>query len=374
MPHPYLAFALHPDENCAAEWVNRYGMVGRDFPVERQNNSYNVLLLGGSVAMFLGQYFEKMPLYLEDALNKCYVPPKGKSFNVYNGAIGGYRYPQQAVVFLLFARAFDAAVTLEGWNEYDAALRADNSYGGPTGRFETPDVYYTELISKRGDNKVVASVYLAKSILGAAKQRWLTQHSFFTYFFIEQAVSWLKAQAREAIDEKNNTGRTTAESTMRLPDDWDHDRVARFNIEQYKWYIINMHAMAAAEGIKFATFLQPAPSHDKQLTPEEIEVVGKPLDREPVSYPTMVDEMTALSNSRGLAVFSLLDVFKDRKETIYADPVHYEIEGIYPDSKFHNSGVPMTGRSLGYELVAAAMAKRMAKTFNFERRANCQSR
>ena len=122
VPHPFLGYALHWDDDCPAQWPNRQGLVGREFPAERQGDSFNVLLGGGSVAMFLGQYFPNMPLYLEDALNRCYVPPKGQSFKVYNGAMGGYRYPQQSIVFLLFGRTFDAFVTLEGWERVSCRL------------------------------------------------------------------------------------------------------------------------------------------------------------------------------------------------------------------------------------------------------------
>jgi hypothetical protein len=371
IPHPYLALALHQDEHCRAPWPNRHGLIGREFPTARESDSFNILLGGGSVAMFLGQYFLNMPLYLEDALNECYLPPKGRSFKVYNGAMGGYRHPQQSIVFLLFGRAFDAFVTLEGWNEYHAALRASDWYGGPTGRFETPEVYYSEMTSNRSDHDVVASIHLANRILSTAKQLWVTERSFLTYFFIEQAVARLERRARQAIEENRDADRTTAESMLALPEDWDRAAVARFNIDQYKWHLVNLHAMAAAQGIRAATFFQPVPSYHKPLTPEEAAVAGNSLDLKPVSYGAMIDDLLRLKQSHGISTISLLEVFKDRRETIYADAVHYEIEGIFPDSKFRNSGVPPTGRSLGYELVSAAMAKSMAEAFNFERKPDC---
>src|SRR5437660_890635 len=38
-------------------------------------------------------------------------------FLVYNGAIGGWKQPQQTIVSLLYGDAFDAIVTLDGFNE-----------------------------------------------------------------------------------------------------------------------------------------------------------------------------------------------------------------------------------------------------------------
>ena len=182
-------------------------------------------------------------------------------------------------------------------------------------------------------------------------------------------------QAQQAIRENKEAERTTAELMLTLPGEWDHDRVVRFNLDQYKWHLINLHAMAAKQGIPSLTFFQPVPSLFKTLTPEEAAVVkGKPLDVKPVSYLAMIEDLMAMRTSHGLPVASLLDVFKDRTETIYADAVHYEIEGIYPVSKYHNSGVKPTGRSLGYELVSAAMAQRMAEAFKFARKPDCGAR
>ena len=56
----------------------------------------------------------------------------------------------------------------------------------------------------------------------------------------------------------------------------------------------------------------------------------------------------------GLQVFSLIDVFRDRHDTIYGDPIHFAHDGQTSDSR-------------GNRLVAAAMADRLASIWSFER-------
>lgn len=371
-PHPYLGYVVHQENYCPARWPNAQGLIGRDFPTEKSNESFNILLTGGSVAMFLGQYFPDKPIYLEDALNKCYIPPKGTSFKVYNGAMGGYRYPQEEIVFQLFGRAFDGLVTFEGANEYHSVLRIGGPYGGPNGRFETVNTDFSEIVSSRTDNyKLLATIYLENKLLSVAKRSRLVTHSFLAYFVIDHVASYLQNQANTATETQKKEHKTTVETLLSLPKDWEHDKVVWYNFDQYKWHLRNLHAMAKAQGIPSITFFQPVPSYYKTLSEEEKKVYGgNAHDYKPLPYLTMIDELMKLRDSNQLPLYSLVDVFKDRKETIYADPIHYEIEGVFPDSKFHNSGVPATGRSLGYELVAEAMAPKIAETFGFK--SKCQ--
>src|ERR1700737_1735462 len=122
-PHPYFAFVFHNKSPCRQAKVdvvkglkpaNTEGFLeDRDFPLERSQESYDILLLGGSVAQQLGQYAEGGPNFLESVLNRCFTSPHGTRFQVFNGASGAWKQPQQAITFLLYGRGFSGVVSVE---------------------------------------------------------------------------------------------------------------------------------------------------------------------------------------------------------------------------------------------------------------------
>jgi hypothetical protein len=116
-PHPYLVAVHTANPPCPTDFLNAQGLFGRDFPLRRDPETFTILLTGGSVAAHLGQVNRGGPLFLEEALNACYTPPKGRRFLVYNAADGGWRQPRQAIISLLYGDAADAIVTLDGFNE-----------------------------------------------------------------------------------------------------------------------------------------------------------------------------------------------------------------------------------------------------------------
>jgi hypothetical protein len=110
-------------------------------------------------------------------------------------------------------------------------------------------------------------------------------------------------------------------------------------------------AVAKTEGARAAFFIQPAPTIGKELTDEEKTVVGS------LSYGPLYARLTgALLETRtdGSQVFSLLDVFRDRRDTVYGDPIHFARD-------------PKTMDSIGNRIVASAMAKQLAATWSHER-------
>ncbi len=368
-PHPYLGFVVHQNPPCRVQFGNKQGLIGRDFPLERESDSFNILLTGGSVAMFLGQFFQGQPLYLEEALNTCYVPPKGKSFKVYNGALGDWRQPQETVAFLLFGRAFDGLVTLEGANEYHAALRFGATYGDAQGRFEAPDTLLSQALTPWAqDYQTTTSMYLANTLSRGAKHFPVTRHSFLAYFFIDKITAILERNITRTAERDWNKV-TSAASLFVLPEGWDRARVVKFNIEQYKWHLVNLHAMARAQGISSAFFLQPVPLYGKALTTEETQRVRDTSvwNLSPVSYTDMVKDLATLK-SRGVPLFSLLNVFENTQETVYADPIHYIIDGVFPSDRLWDTKMSAPGRSTGYERVAKVMAEKIADSFPLKRK------
>ena len=140
-PHPYLAFVHHNNPPCGLEYVNKIGLFGDDYPVVKRTDRYVILLTGGSVASQMAQNWMSPPApkYLEEELNKNYVSPNGRPFEVLNGGDGAWKQPQAFILFSLYATSVDAVVTLDGFNEYYSF------WPGAEERLESPNSNFLEV-------------------------------------------------------------------------------------------------------------------------------------------------------------------------------------------------------------------------------------
>src|SRR5262245_47890567 len=118
-PHPYLAFVHHRNPPCGLPGITNVGLFGPDFPNERRSDRFVILVTGGSVAAQFAEMAPDGPRYLESVLNRSYVSATGKPFLVLNGGAGGWKQPQQTILFLLWSDVLDGVVTLDGFNELE---------------------------------------------------------------------------------------------------------------------------------------------------------------------------------------------------------------------------------------------------------------
>jgi hypothetical protein len=348
-PHPYLT-NVHADnppcENSEFE-INNIGLFGRDFPYKKETDKFRIMVSGGSVAAMFGQTEKDKPRFLEEQLNKCYVPPEGrKTFEVYNGADGGWKQPQQAIMTLLFGEVFDGIVTLEGFNEKDMLLEKWTSWSK---RFEWPSNNFILV------NPSASGSYLP--ILGGA-----ALNSFYSFYFntpllrSSNAIFFLVDAARTKLNDsimKNMASLHKSHLTnFSVPKEWSRDEVYEYNLYQYKKYFKTTAALAQAQGAKVVFFIQPSPVYGKTLTEEEKGVVGDLSYKD--LYLKMVDTLLTLKQD-GIAVHSLLDVFSAIPDTVYADHIHFFAD-------------PATGESVGSRAVAKAMAAGLAEEWRFEKK------
>ena len=54
-PHPYLAFVHHANPPCGLRNLNNIGLLNDDYPVEKRQDRFTILLTGGSIASQLAQ-------------------------------------------------------------------------------------------------------------------------------------------------------------------------------------------------------------------------------------------------------------------------------------------------------------------------------
>ncbi len=337
-PHPYLAFVHHRDDPCGVPTANDIGVLGDEYPVARNPERYVILLAGGSVASQLGQVVQPgRRSFIEEELNRSFISPTGKPFQVLNGGVGAWKQPQQLILMAIYGDFIDAVVTLDGYNEQYLMKPGLNR------RFEMPAVNYL------GVNPIVAMDGFAGLAVSWFKGRisgWLgtgfTSHSHAAYLVAS-------ALDQKPADHDDGFGSKTYSAMMSLPSSITDSPAAYMDwqIAQYAKYIRIMDATARDFGIKSMFFLQPVPAVDKSLTPEEIR--GTPDTSYGPRYVEIVRRLLTL-RERNIEVRSLLDLFRTEKVTIYGDDIHPKRELM--DSR-------------GYSLMAARMAREMASAWGW---------
>jgi hypothetical protein len=334
-PHPYLGFVHHGNPPCGLPDANNIGLFGPDYPSERRTDRFVVLVTGGSVASQFMLPVDGGVSYLEQMMNAHYESPNGRPFLLLNGGDGAWKQPQQAVLFLLYADAVHAVVTLDGFNEHYSI--------GASERLEYPATNFAvvnPLLNR--DYSDIVKQWMAGRIFGYAANNAILSRSQAAYIALELIDGYLRRPPK-MVQRK-----TTVESMFALPQDWTPEHRVAWAENQYAKYFRSIDLLAAEQHVLSAHFIQPVPVIDKVLTDSERMRVGTDVGYAGM-YQHMTNSLLALS-SQGSQVFSLLDVYKDVREPIYADHIH----------AIRESG----NRSLGYKIMAQRIAETLARAWH----------
>ncbi len=339
-PHPYLAFVHHSNEPCGIEDINNIGLFGPDYRSEKYDDKYVILVTGGSVAAQFAQMEKDGPKYLQCILNDQYINA-GKEFLILNGGDGAWKYPQQLILFILYADVIDAIITIDGFNEYYML--------GSNLRFEYPANNFLEVNPTLNDGYIrLLGGFLRNKISNISKNNWFLSHSHFAYYLTKSLRKAVRSWEKSEIFDNS---KTTIQSIFALPEDWNDEKKFYWSIGQYKKYIRMINYIAKDMNIKVSHFIQPVPAIHKKLTIEEKSVVGDLSYGE--VYFKMTDELLTLRNE-AIPIFSLLDIFENVSETIYMDQIH--------------CNKSPSGESLGYKIMAERIAKVIEKTWGLVKR------
>lgn len=349
-PHPYLGWVYHGNPPCGyPKSINNIGLHRHDFPPPRYKDKYVVLFTGGSVAEYVGggnqQYVGAglHPPYLERSLNAHWVAPNGKPFLVLQAAAGGWKQPQQAIMVMLYADRVDAIVTLDGANEWNRAHI-------PVGeRFEYPFLSFEQVNPLANEDfKTVVAQWVLANIVTFFRTTYPFNHSSAAFIVADRLD-----RIAEAEPQTSKHWRTTVQSIFAAPKDWTGHDYWTHGIQQYEKYIRDMHGMAQIYHDKEAYFLQPVIAVDKQLSPREQRIMTpEDLKSYHDSYIELTNDVLGLRKD-GIPLYSILDVFENHPETIYADPVH----SLWDDR---------LGEAPGYTLIANRMAAILAKAWHLK--------
>ena len=344
-PHPYVGFVRHANPPCGLSWVNNVGLGGPDFPVIKPADRYVLMLIGGSVAAYLGgNQKPPYPRYLEEELNNKYVSPNGKPWMVLDGADGAWKEPQPFILFSLYASSVDAVVNLSGFNEHYYFL--------PKGieRLEAPASNFLEVNPFAADENFgdAAIGWVMGRLAGTLALNPVLGRSHAAYMIIRGIEAVAKGQ-----DSFKSNKRTTIPNMFALPEDvrGNADRVFAVQLGLYQKYAKAEEVVAHDNGVKTAYFFQPVPAFGKTLTEEEKRVVGDLSYGD--TYRQIVAGMMTL-RERGLPMYDLADIFANQKGTIYADHIHY-----WRDA---------AGESPGNRLMAARIGELVAQTWGLQKK------
>jgi hypothetical protein len=320
-PHPYVGFVHHANPPCGLSEINNVGLFGPDFPVVRPEDRFVILLTGGSVANQFAQGVRGGPSYLERFLNERYASPNGKPFAVLNGGDGAWKQPQQAILFLLYADAVHAVVTLDGYNERAPILSLEQRFEFPANNFHLVNPAASQHV---GD---VVVRWMVGRLRARAAANPVLSRSQAAYSVISSAEVWAQRRA-----DGRPKPETSVESIFSLPEGWTREELRAWQLALYRKYIRAMHVLARDHAVAEAHFIQPVPAIDKPLTSDEERVVGEFAYRD--VYLQMTDSLVAM-NADGVPVISLLDVFAGDRRTLYGDDIHLrrDADGVSPGNE-----------------------------------------
>ena len=324
-PHPYLGYADKFDFTaCGQSFAKSRGIDSRyEYPVERDKDHFSLLILGGSVAHYLGMGSWQGRIWLEEYLNAHYRSPNGKPFRVYNGAAGGWRLPNQNIVMTLYGDAFDAFVSVDGYNE------TMNTQGGAAIDY-VPAALYVYLTNPPDAPWGLRAIWWLNEYRSLCVRSAVLRRSFLAYMVFDAALSRLNDNESYNAFVDQHAGRY-----FRLPQSWEPAKRIQWNRKKYATYIQLQAAQAHALNSLYAHFVQPVHEMGKTLSEEEKHLPSLITAK---AYDDVVIPGSEDARRAGAPSFLLVDVFKDVKETVYADEVHCRFDA--------------QGESRGFELIS----------------------
>lgn len=343
--HPYMGWMLGPFLPCKRFIRNNRGFGDRhDLPFQRDPELFTLMITGGSVAaqVAFGSGHGRPLNWLEDELNARFRSPNGKPFRVASGAMGGWRMPTEITTAAMFGSQVDAIVSLNGYNEMMNVI-----INKPIDR---PDVWtWYSVQSPLSGVLTLRVMKVLKAFRIAISSTPLLRDSKVLFMAFEGVFGLFS-------DNKNGglMGETDAvRHQFSYPADWKPEQIERANIEKWQNYIRTLRATAESLGLKYAQFIQPVPSVDKQLSERELLYAQRKWGEQ---YLRVIVRPAEDLKREGISVMSLTGVFKDITDMIYSDEIHCAFED--------------TGDNRGYRIMTKAMATALGQMWKLKPAAN----
>ncbi len=321
--HPQLGFIQKSknelSEDCRSSTnVNNVGIQSdRDFPNSKKSDEYSLLVVGGSVAQQFSEYRRNgEERYFEKMLNQSLIPPKGKKFVVYTGAMGAWGQPQQGKIVELFGKKFDAVISLEGHNE---------AFGLQT---HLPFAGIEENLKKFSLQSSQSLMNQSLTFIIQLQRMLSDSHLKKSYFLVTNILAFQKMYHLFFLTKSS----PPQHSRFEISKDKKNDLLNS---------IKNFHLMAQKLEIKSMTFLHPTRFMGKALTLNEKNY----LDNVSAHSYLEAYRIYLQLKKEGWAIGDLTNVFQSHTEDLFGDHIHLKIDE--------------EGHSKGNELVTEAIIKEL---------------
>lgn len=318
--HPYLGYVYDP----TVESSSSYG-ISDISPIQRRSaNTVVVGIFGGSFADDIAHHGEEGGL--ADQL-KPYFP--GRNVVLVKATIGGYKQPQQLMALSYFTALggeFDAVVNVDGFN--DIALAPVENVPNTNPFFPrqwhlrvrmVPDI---ELLATIGEIRFLDSLASTwADLFYKVPLRYSVTAN--TVWRIGDQVLYKAAVARRArLPKMAGAGNYAASgpSTTYASDDELYAALGRLWAESS----YQMHAIAAAKGIRYFHFLQPNQYVDgsKPMRPEERRIAileGHPYAQAVKKGYPLLRKLGGELSGKGVHFVDLTSVYANTQSPIYVD-------------------------------------------------------
>ena len=361
--HPLLGFAGNPAYERAligekalsrifpdgpSSYYLRNSRIGpHGFPSEHpdyaaESDGFHVGIFGGSVAEFLATIGGET---LIEELERRAPELRGR-VRVFNGAIGGYKQPQQLIALILLTLQgvrFDAIVNLDGFNE--AALSSSDA-----------TVHYNPLFPSRLHYLFMLNLGLGREVSSASTierygevirtQRRVSEwravadrgflgRSELVRSVLGRAVLYLESRATRLEQELQNEASPPpslaayAPACLRDREDGCWDLIA----DIWETSSLQMAAIADQIGARYVHALQPNQYDEgsKILSDREREIAYDPESNWPAGvrrvYPLLRARIPGML-ARGVSVLDLTQLFASDRADVYVDVCcHYNLHG-----------------------------------------------
>lgn len=314
--HPYVMYAKRASGDCSDHNINRQGFVGPDYPVEKLDKTFTILVTGGSVAESLMVGDRVTPL--ETILNREYRMDGFAGFRVIVGAMAASRQPSAMILMALYSRILHGYISLDGFNEFELINSPGSRMAGhPADPFVMQGISNTLDVGKylfaRCDE------LLLRTQLKSTMAMKLRGFYYVTQAFRDLCRVSAARMAARSFDDSQYMSYFTFPAEVR-----DLEFQRRFNSAQFLQYIRTTSAIAKANGIKELHIVQPVPAFKKVLHEEERRRV-QDLSYGPL-YKKMAQEWMAL-NAEGVPVVNMAGLFDDTQAAVFVDRIHLSNEG-----------------------------------------------
>jgi len=315
-PHPYLAYVHWNNPDCPrGNRFNSQGFPGPEYPEKKNDDYFDILITGGSVAAQFGPWGSRDNFFSEKI--KKYKDKISRPIRVFNGAAGAYKHPQQEIIVLEYGHIFDLIISIEGFNEHKFLNKRKFreikkiSYPSSNWSISTNNFYLDSAFNSFLVKTVLSYKSLAlKNSLIANSHFHAVSYRFFKIILVKFVTNTNKVKYFEDLYKYQKI---------------NSDEAIKQNFEKIQKYWISFHNISKSQGADSIIFIQPVPQINKILTEKEKKVSNHQDYTE--AYKKMNQLALSLKDNNDFKINSLISIFKNVDETIYRDAVHINSKG-----------------------------------------------